>query len=354
MTALRFLAFCVTGSLLWAVLVPPSAAQTDNEEALTNFYIVTHVVSDASPFRYEYVLDVRSQDKNVLVREIRIAPPSSSCPSGVTVKAANRVLMKTTPKRVARLNLCSLEPASAESAISNAQFTSVVTEINDIASYSIVALCRTTEKVFNLPYPETVDFKKLKKINPQLTSLWEVAHKIQRRAFGKQFSFYDVSVSSDEAFQAAGAEIVPAIKSGIYARGFQNGSHLEILLSEYSGPVKEIDPWYVEFVGPEPPGLDRFQLPVYPPLARQTRIEGEVRLVAVIDPQTGLIKEVKVSSGHPLLTDAAVVAVKGWHFQTERASNNVREITLRFALRCASHSTTSGESSEPHFEPHTP
>src|SRR5882762_4843901 len=170
-------------------------------------------------------------------------------------------------------------------------------------------MCGKKENVFEIPYPETVELEKLKKTNPQVASLWNLAYDITRRAFGKHFSFYNTSASQDAAFQALGAESVPDIKSGIYDRGFENGSHLESLLSEYSGPVKEIDPWYVEFVGPVPSDLLQYQLPKYPPLARQTRIAREVRLVVVLDPQTGLIKEVKATSGHPLLTDSVVAAV---------------------------------------------
>lgn len=66
------------------------------------------------------------------------------------------------------------------------------------------------------------------------------------------------------------------------------------------------------------------------------RIEGEVRLVVVLDPQTGLIKEVKVTSGNPLLTDAAVAAVRDWHFQEGNPRKDSLEVALRFVLRCPS------------------
>ena len=65
-------------------LVLLAGTETHEERNLSGFYVVTHVVSDASPFWYEYVLDVKPQGTDVLVREIRIAPLNSSCP-GVTV-----------------------------------------------------------------------------------------------------------------------------------------------------------------------------------------------------------------------------------------------------------------------------
>jgi len=90
----------------------------------------------------------------------------------------------------------------------------------------------------------------------------------------------------------------------------------------------------VEFVGPVPADLLQYQLPKYPPLARQTRIEGEVHLLVVLEPQTGLTKEVKVTSGHPLLTDAAVAAVRDWHFQEGNSRKDPIEVALGFILRC--------------------
>src|SRR3970040_1170970 len=54
--------------------------------------------------------------------------------------------------------------------------------------------------------------------------------------------------------------------------------------------------------------------PVYPPLARQARIQGTVRLEAVINKEGG-IEELKVVSGHPLLIKAAQDAVLQWRYQ---------------------------------------
>ena len=328
---LCFLTLFICESLAFRV-----EAQTPEEKELKSFYVITHVVSDASPFRYEYVLDVKPQGEDVLVREIRIAPTNSGCPSGLTVKAADHVLTNTSAKRVAKVDLCALKVGTVASVIEGAKPKGVVASIDDTASYTIVAVCGKTERVFEIPYPETVELEKLKKANPRVASLWDLAYDVHRGSFGKNFSFHDASASQDEAYQALGAKIVPAIKSGIYDRGFENGSHLESLLSGYSGPVKEIDPWYVEFVGPAPSDLLQYQLPKYPPLARMTRIEGEVRLVVVLEPQTGVVKEVKITSGHPLLNDAALAAVWGWHFQEGDARKDSVEVTLRFILRCPS------------------
>jgi len=59
--------------------------------------------------------------------------------------------------------------------------------------------------------------------------------------------------------------------------------------------------------------LNRVQ-PTYPPLARQTRISGTVRLHAIIS-KDGTIQQLEVISGHPLLQQSALDAVRQWRYQ---------------------------------------
>ncbi len=54
--------------------------------------------------------------------------------------------------------------------------------------------------------------------------------------------------------------------------------------------------------------------PSYPPLARQTRISGTVRLHAIIA-KDGSIQSLEVISGHPLLQQSALDAVRQWKYQ---------------------------------------
>ena len=54
--------------------------------------------------------------------------------------------------------------------------------------------------------------------------------------------------------------------------------------------------------------------PTYPPLARQARIQGSVILQALIG-KDGTIQNLHVVSGHPMLTNAALEAVKEWKYK---------------------------------------
>jgi protein TonB len=53
--------------------------------------------------------------------------------------------------------------------------------------------------------------------------------------------------------------------------------------------------------------------PVYPPLARAARIQGTVKIQAIIG-RDGAIKDLQVISGPPLLIAAAIEAVRQWRY----------------------------------------
>jgi TonB family protein len=54
--------------------------------------------------------------------------------------------------------------------------------------------------------------------------------------------------------------------------------------------------------------------PVYPSLARKAQIQGEVRLQATIS-KTGAIENLRAVSGHPILIQAAMDAVRQWKYK---------------------------------------
>jgi TonB family protein len=54
--------------------------------------------------------------------------------------------------------------------------------------------------------------------------------------------------------------------------------------------------------------------PVYPPLAKQLRLQAKVKVQVVIS-KAGTVDSVKAVSGHPLLVQAAIDAVKQWKYR---------------------------------------
>lgn len=76
--------------------------------------------------------------------------------------------------------------------------------------------------------------------------------------------------------------------------------------------------------------------PVYPELARRARVSGTVILQVTVD-EEGNVTEVRVLSGHPLLDDAAVQAVKRWKYSPTYLNGEpvpvMASVTVIFNLR---------------------
>lgn len=76
-------------------------------------------------------------------------------------------------------------------------------------------------------------------------------------------------------------------------------------------------------------------LPIYPPLARTARIQGQVVLQAVISKQ-GMIENLRLLTGRPMLVPAAIEAVRQWRYRPYVLNNEPVEvetqITVNFSL----------------------
>jgi len=75
--------------------------------------------------------------------------------------------------------------------------------------------------------------------------------------------------------------------------------------------------------------------PVYPPLARNARVQGQVVLTAIIS-KDGTIQDVRVLGGHPLLVQAALDAVRQWRYKPYLLNGEPVEVettvTVNFTL----------------------
>jgi protein TonB len=75
--------------------------------------------------------------------------------------------------------------------------------------------------------------------------------------------------------------------------------------------------------------------PVYPPLAKQARIQGVVRFTAIIG-RDGTIQNLTLVSGHPLLVSSAQEAVKQWRYKPTLLNGEpvevVTQIDVNFTL----------------------
>ena len=75
--------------------------------------------------------------------------------------------------------------------------------------------------------------------------------------------------------------------------------------------------------------------PVYPPLAKQARIQGVVHFTAIIG-KDGTIQNLTLINGHPLLVEAARQAVSQWQYKPTLLNGEpvevVTQIDVNFTL----------------------
>jgi TonB family protein len=76
--------------------------------------------------------------------------------------------------------------------------------------------------------------------------------------------------------------------------------------------------------------------PAYPEAARAAQVQGTVILQATIS-KDGMVQDLVIISGHPLLNDAAVQAVRQWRYRPQMVSGQaipvITTITVNFAMR---------------------
>jgi protein TonB len=71
--------------------------------------------------------------------------------------------------------------------------------------------------------------------------------------------------------------------------------------------------------------------PIYPPLAKQARISGDVRLEAVIS-REGTVESLQVLSGHQLLIPAAIEAVSQWLYRPTLLNGDPVEVLTQIEV----------------------
>jgi TonB family protein len=96
----------------------------------------------------------------------------------------------------------------------------------------------------------------------------------------------------------------------------------------------------------EPVVLNKLFPPVYPPLARQARITGDVKMQVTIR-QDGSVASAEVISGHPMLKQAAVDSVQKSTFECQRWSSGVYVVGCRDAVTSFTLTYTFGMRDDP-------
>jgi len=120
-------------------------------------------------------------------------------------------------------------------------------------------------------------------------------------------------VHDDQSAPQSGAPISTGVLNGV--AGAPPNSMITEMLRSAPTPMPKVAMQKVRVSSGVAQGLLVRQVrPQYPSLARQARIQGTVVLQAVIG-KDGTVQDLRVVSGHPMLTGAAIEAVKQWLFR---------------------------------------
>ena len=292
-----------------------------------SLFIFAEVVSDASPFWFKYILDLSPKPNGVSVRWIRVAPLGEFCSANVSVKAMTR-LLNTSVGNLVHPNVCPLSPQVVERSLSRAQRRAA---IFDTVGFALVARCGGSERIFHLPLAETVDMDRLKRRSQEVAALYDLYYRITQAAFQNR-SFYNISREEDRELQEQGSAYVPELESGHFDAGLSKGSMKDILAS-YLGVRPEPEP-IAQLVIPDRESFTQYIVPVYPPLAKQARIQGNVEFEINVDQGNGSVQELHFIGGHRLLQESARVAAMQWRFDPVRLATGSIRVTLKYTLGC--------------------
>jgi TonB family protein len=89
--------------------------------------------------------------------------------------------------------------------------------------------------------------------------------------------------------------------------------------------------------------LIRRVAPIYPPLARQARLQGAVVLEVIVS-KSGEVRDLQLVSGHPMLAPAAIDAVKQWRYRPYEQDGRPVEIktTVQINFSIPEHPAAAG------------
>jgi len=134
-----------------------------------------------------------------------------------------------------------------------------------------------------------------------------------------------------EAPPAIGNAIGPAVSEGGILDGADHGSIVNLAPPRNAAPAKPL----AQSEGVMAARLIRRVQPAYPYIAKAMRLQGTVRLHAIVAID-GSVEQLELLSGNPILARAAVEAVRQWRYQPTRLNGRPveveTEITVTFVL----------------------
>lgn len=313
-------AIAVLGSAVAWTSASPAAP------ALQSFYVVKHFSSDVggSPFHtFAQILDVEPQGDGVRVREIALSNVQLGC-SGTFVRAAERILSRTTARTIAGQDICALSATRVRAALSGAMkgptyaFTGETT--------SIVTTCARREVAVELPDADTVRWDVVAHDDPGVENARRLFDDVVTKARFKDETF-DTWVDPTPADKAIAGRVVSDIESGRFHKGLGDRAGPFFTSPGSAFPMANLlDQGELTF--------DKYEVVPMPELALERKITGDVHLRVTVQPALGVVTNVAVVSGDPILVSAATEAVRQWRFVPGSVTANPVDIRLQFPSPC--------------------
>ena len=305
----------------WLFLVAGFTTAATSAATLRSLYIRTFWAT----WHHE-IVSIEPVGGDVRVRVIRVAPVHEFCPKAVLVRAAERIVRRSTVQAVAGVDVCAISQKAVDTAISRSK-TPPLHYIDYMGGgATVVANCDGHERVLNLEdTPPWVNFDTLDRRAPQVSALWNMS------AVAAGMLDADLRTSDPEQ-EALGTSLLPELRSTKYQAAF--GDSLVRTLEGYTGPPAQRQLLPPEVLERDALPLTTFVAPIWPPIVLDARAFGDVRLRLTVDPETGTVSEVEKLANSPLLDDAAVKAVRSWKFELAKAPREPIDVTLRFQIRC--------------------
>jgi TonB family protein len=315
-------------------LVAAVAPRVGRGEELQSFYVREG----------DEIISVESVGEDVRVRVMRVASASEYCREPLVVEAVERVLPRTTVQAVAGVRICSLSQATIDAALARAREPGVSYVDYFGSAHTIVANCGGTEKVLEMDDHgrSYVDFDMLRHKSREVFGLWRVGERAAARLLNKRINpdedYFDLfdehAAAAREPREALGASLVPELRSAKYRAAFDD--ELTKRLEGYTGPPADREPRFVSVPERDTLPFTAFVMPRMPQIALSARVYGDIRLRLTVDPQSGDVRDLRVVTSIPLLTEAAVEAARKWRFDPTRMSREPIDVTVRFRLQCPS------------------
>jgi TonB family protein len=301
-----------------------------------SFYIAIHSISDASPFWFDYVLDVSKEHDIARVALLRVGA-IDPCADAVIVKAEQASIPIKALNRLTK-GMCKVRNQQVQRAVAESK-PHAISSVFESASYGIVERCGEREEVIGLPLPEDIDQQKMHRNYPNIERLWHLASSLFQAAFNGNPLSSDHGLDTES--QRAAEPFIARLRSGAFDRGFSetelgvNEQPWSTVLNDYHGIVTSLPSFAGEAQNIDTLGLDHYVGAAYPPLAKQARIQGDVKVTFHVDEQTGEVNEAEALEGPEMLRQSALNAVRQWRFKVPLADSTAKATTtIRFSLSC--------------------